>query len=66
MSVSSDISVNIAIQYTLVALFMIGAVAWIIRKVFWRDKKQKSSCCGCSLSESCSKIKSKNHCNGIK
>jgi len=66
MSILSDISANIAIQYTLVAFFIIGAAVWIIRKAFWKNKKQQNSCCGCSLSESCNKKKSKNDCNGIK
>jgi hypothetical protein len=52
----TGLSVNLIIQYTLVFILLAGAVAYIIWKlVHIRKNGGASSCCGCSLSDSCGK-----------
>lgn len=47
---------NLVIQYSVVALLLIGALVWIVVKAV-KAKKTGASCCGCSLSETCSKAR---------
>lgn len=45
---------NLAIQYTLVAVIILGAIIWIVIHLLRKNKKGGGkSCCGCALSESC-------------
>lgn len=48
--------INIAVQYTLVGLFILAALAWILVKVLRKNKKG-SGCCGCVLADSCQQTK---------
>ena len=43
-------------QYIIVFIILIGAVAWILYRLFSKKKKGQS-CCGCSLADSCSSKK---------
>ena len=52
---------NLALQYTLVGILILGACVWILVKAFRKNKKRKSSgCCGCALQEACNKNKKEN------
>lgn len=44
---------NMAIQYTLVGVCILGAMIWILVKLF--RKGRNSGCHGCSLANNCSK-----------
>lgn len=50
-----ELSTNLIIQYILVGLIMLGAVAWMIWKLISARKYGAKSCCGCSLSNACGK-----------
>lgn len=50
-----ELSTNLIIQYILVGLIMLGAVAWMIWKLISARKYGAKTCCGCSLSNACSK-----------
>lgn len=51
-----------ALQYTLVAIIVLGALVWIVVKSYRKKSgKSRGGCCGCSLSSTCnSKDKGKN------
>lgn len=40
------------IQYTIVAIIIIGALVWMVRSVL-KLRKQKGKCSGCSLADAC-------------
>lgn len=50
--------IQLKIQYTVVAIIMLGAIIWIAVKI-WRGcrrkNRQASGCCACALAESCKK-----------
>lgn len=46
---------NLAIQYTIVAALLIGALIWIVVKLRKVGKRKGGACCGCSMSHMCSK-----------
>lgn len=49
---------NLIIQYILVGITLGAVIIWCILKIRKARKRGiKSSCCGCALSESCSKSK---------
>lgn len=53
---SSEMNTNIAIQYTAVAIIIIAALVWLVIKFVKRSRKaSKDGCCGCALSEKCSR-----------
>ena len=44
------------IQYVLVFLILAGCIGWIAyRLLFKKNDKDSGGCCGCALSEKCSK-----------
>ncbi len=49
---------QLKIQYTLVAVIVLGALVWISVKV-WRTCRRKnesvSGCCGCAIADKCKK-----------
>lgn len=51
---------NIAIQYTIVGLIVLGALIWLFILLYRSRKKGNSGCIGCGLSEICND-KRKNH-----
>ena len=53
------IDINLAIQYSLVAVFVIGAMVWMTLRLF--RKRKKSGCCGCALSDACLKSDAKRY-----
>lgn len=55
---------NMIIQYSIVGIVLLVACGWIIWKIFRKQKKNNSPCCGCSLSESCDKKKIKEKYHG--
>lgn len=56
-----EIIKNIAIQYTIVGIIILGATVWIMIKAFKKNKKRsQGGCCGCSLKDSCNKVKKDN------
>ena len=40
------------IQYTIVAIIIIGALVWMVRGIL-KMRKQKGKCCGCSMADAC-------------
>ena len=40
-------------QYIALGIVMAGVVIWILVKLFGKNSKNRSSCCGCSLSDAC-------------
>ena len=68
MDSSQELSIDLIIQYSIVGLILLAACGWIIWKLFRKQKKGSvSSCCGCSLSDTCNKKiitkKTSNHGN---
>ncbi|MBD5356646.1 MAG: FeoB-associated Cys-rich membrane protein [Bacteroides sp.] len=61
--ITCQITGNLLWQYIIVALIILGAIAWIIRSIISARKKGKNSCCGCSLADTCAKSKIKNKIN---
>jgi len=53
------IDINLAIQYSLVAVFVIGAMVLMTLRLF--RKRKKSGCCGCALSDACLKSDAKRY-----
>lgn len=49
------------VQYTIVAVILLGAIVWIVVNTVRKRKKKGSSCCGCSLADVCSKTSEKEH-----
>lgn len=47
-------TMNLALQYTLVFLCIAGALVWILVKAR-KKHKDGGACCGCALSEACEK-----------
>ena len=43
------------IQYVIVFLILAAAVGWIIYKWVKKSTKQSGGCCGCALSQKCTK-----------
>lgn len=55
-TIQAGLSPDMIIQYSIVGLILLAACVWIIYKVAKNRKKGDSnSCCGCALSDSCSK-----------
>lgn len=48
---------NLIVQYSLVGLCLLGAIAWIIYKA--SKKGRRGGCCGCSMSDAC--VSAKHH-----
>lgn len=44
---------NILIQYTIVAILILGAIVWIAVKAIRASRGKGKSCCGCVLSDKC-------------
>lgn len=70
MEGSQGYNTDFIIQSSLVGLVLLGACIWIIWKLFKKNKNAGThSCCGCSQSDTCEKIKllhlkeNKNHGN---
>lgn len=60
---SQQLSVNLIIQYSLVGLVLLAAVAWIAWRFFHIRKDGYKSCGGCPLSQNCGK--NSNLANGV-
>lgn len=54
-----DIDLNIAIQYTLVAIFVVGAIVYMIVRLI--RKRKQPGCCGCALADACAKPDAKKY-----
>ncbi|MDE7466295.1 MAG: FeoB-associated Cys-rich membrane protein [Muribaculaceae bacterium] len=49
-------------QYTVVGLILLGAIVWIMRRSMKKKSNPKGGCCcGCALSEKCSKPSPSHH-----
>ena len=55
MNGQENMTTEMVIQYSIVGLVLLAAFGWILWKLLRKNKKQSSSCCGCSLSENCKK-----------
>lgn len=57
--------INLAIQYTAVAIIILAALTWLVVRFIKRVKnKSRKSCCGCVLSDKCNTADKNNRdCN---
>ena len=58
--VLTGMSMNLIIQYTIVAAIIAAACIWMLVRILGK-KKNSGGCCGCSLSDSCSPDKKNRH-----
>ena len=52
---------NTLIQYTIVGAIVALAILWVLWKAIYKGKKNSSACCGCALTDSCSKQHNNRH-----
>lgn len=73
MHSSPYLTTSLIIQYSIVGIVLLAICIWIFWKIFKKNKNTNNSCCGCALSEGCSKkdlkikinkIQDKTPCNG--
>lgn len=55
MQNSEHFTTDMIIQYSVVGLVLLAALAWISWKIFRKNKKDEGPCCGCGLSDTCTK-----------
>ena len=55
MEQNSGLTPGLIIQYSIVGVILLVACIWIVWKSVRKKRKSSSSCCGCSLSDSCNK-----------
>ncbi|MCH5227585.1 MAG: FeoB-associated Cys-rich membrane protein [Muribaculaceae bacterium] len=55
MPANQAYSTDIIIQYSIVGLIILAACLWIMWKLLKKRKEGISSCCGCTLSDTCNK-----------
>lgn len=52
---------NTLIQYTIAGAIVALAILWVLWRVFRKERRGNSSCCGCALSSSCTKPRYKHN-----
>lgn len=53
-------SMNMIIQYTIVAIIIAAACIWMLTRILSKKNNGKS-CCGCSLADTCSPDRKERH-----
>lgn len=48
---------NETIQYLIVGVILLASAIWIVVKAVRKKQGKDSGCCGCSLADSCGKVK---------
>lgn len=59
--VGTNLDVNTVVQYTLVALLVLGACIWLLWSIRRQNRSKRSSCCGCALAQSCKSVGKPQH-----